>query len=140
MTTGRSKNWSDLIRNFGGSTALSERVACPMSTTVKFVLALEPGDDGSIRSSLKLLSPEDASALRSLPSGGLTQVPHALFVETLRREAYTMAISLLSKGRPVEELTVKELDESVRAHLLKMMELFSQAACEGALREVRSMG
>lgn len=111
-----------------------------MSTTVKFVLLLESGEDGSVRSSLKLLSPEDASALRALPAGGLTQVPHALFMETLRREAYTMAISLLSNERPLDEITVKELEESVRVHLMKMMDVFAKDACEAALREVRSMG
>lgn len=113
---------------------------CFMSTTVKFVLSLEAGDNGSLRSSLKLLSSEDAAALRALPSGGLTQVPHALFMETLRREAYTMAISLLSNERPLEDITITELEESVRVHLLKMMEVFSKEACEAALREVRSMG
>lgn len=115
------------------------RVAFAMSTTVKFVLLLEAGDDGSVRSSLKLLSPEDASALHSLPSGGLAQVPHALFMETLRREAYTMSISLLSNERPLDEITVKELEDSVRVHLLKMMDVFAKDACEAALREVRGV-
>lgn len=115
------------------------RVTYIMSA-VNFVLSLEVGEDGSVRSSLKLLSGEDATALRALPSGGLTQVPHALFVETLRREAYTMAISLLSNGRPLDELTTKELEESVRLHLLKMMDVFSKDACDAALFEVRSRG
>ena len=108
--------------------------------TVRFLFELKEVGDGGIRSSLMLFSEEDRSALQALPSGGLTQLPHALFLETMRREAYTMAISLLSNGAKVDELGAKELDEHVRQHILKMMELFSRAACEEALMQVRSVG
>lgn len=108
-----------------------------MASTVRFQFELLSEDDGSIRSSLRLQSEEDARALSALPAGGLTQLPHALLLETLRREAYTMAISLMSGGRDRESIEAHELDEAVRAHILKMLYLFSPQACAEALSSIR---
>lgn len=108
-----------------------------MSSKVKFVLSLEFEDDGSYTSSLKCMTSEDLEALRAIPSGGLTQVPHALFVETLRREAYTTVISLMSNGASADSLTVTDVDREVRAYLLNMMDRFSKYACEDALHLVQ---
>ena len=115
------------------------RVKLDMPIQVNFVLSLEVGKDDSVTSSLKLLNSEDVIALQTLPSGGLTQVPHALFIETLRREAYTMAISLLSNGSSLEDLETKELDQLVRTHLLKMMDVFSKDICSSTISQIRSM-
>lgn len=108
-----------------------------MASTVRFQFELLSEDDGSVRSSLRLQSESDAVALSNLPAGGLTQLPHALLLETLRREAYTMAISMMSGGTEREALNTQDLDEAVRAHILKMLSLFSPQACAEALSSIR---
>lgn len=48
-----------------------------------------------------------------------------------------MAISLMSGGRDREGIEAHELDEAVRAHILKMLYLFSPQACAEALASIR---
>lgn len=75
--------------------------------------------------------------MQGWPSGGLAQVGHAMFIEALRRESYTMAITQLSAGRKPEELSKEDLAEHVRSHWMKMLESFAELAAEEALEMIR---
>ena len=88
----------------------------------------------SIMSAHRPLTKADAEQMKEWPSAGLAQVSHALFVEALRREAYTTMIAQLSKGVHSHDLDAKELESSLRAHLIEMVDKFAASAVEEALK------
>lgn len=90
--------------------------------------------DGSIWSSHRPQTKGDQKRLDEWESGGLIQIAHALFIEMLRREAYTMAISIMSTGKPTVDK--KELEQSVRAHLSQMTDKFIKGAVEETLDRI----
>ena len=65
------------------------------------------------------------------------QVAHAFIIEYLRREAYVMAITMLSKGAAAEDITAEALEERVRVQVAKMAEEFTAGAVEEALGRIR---
>lgn len=112
----------------------------PLSQTepVRILLEIFQNDEGAVRSLHHPASPEDSLRMQGWPSGGLVQVGHAMFIEALRREAYTMAITQLSTGKKPEELDAKDLAEHVTAHWMKMLEQFSGPAAEEVLKMLTS--
>lgn len=100
-------------------------------------VTVEMGEDGTVRSSHCPASSEDHRELQSWPSGGLVQLAHALLSEAIKRETYTMAISTLSAGVSLEDITPKDLDNRTRAHVLEMLDRFGPAASEDILRSMR---
>ena len=90
--------------------------------------------DGSVWSSHRPQTKGDQKRLDGWESGGLIQIAHALFIEMLRREAYTMAISIMSTGKPI--VNKKELEQSVRAHLSQMLDKFIKGAVEETLDRI----
>jgi len=105
-------------------------------SSAKILVQIHLAEDLTMRSEHKPLGPEDEKMLASWPSGGLVQIAHGLFVETMRKESYTMAISLLSQGTEEKDLTAPAIEEKVRAHFLMMLDHFATAAAEEALARV----
>jgi len=106
--------------------------------TVKFILEIKKRvRDNAVWSSHRPMTPGDRERMGKWPSGGLVHVAHALLSETLRREAYTMAISILSAGTTIEELKQKELEHAVRAHISEMLNRFVKGACEDAIERIK---
>ena len=98
--------------------------------TVKILIEVRRRlSDDALYSSHRPLTPGDQERMDGWPSGGLVHAAHALMIECLRREAYTMGISMLSQGKAVEEFTPEDIDASVRAHMLEMMDKFLDGAC-----------
>lgn len=98
--------------------------------TVKILLEIRKRhSDDAVFSSHRPLTPGDQGRMGEWPSGGLIHIAHALMIECFRREAYTMGISLLSKGRKIEEIEPTHIDEAVRLHMLEMMDKFLDGAC-----------
>ena len=63
--------------------------------TIKFLLEVRKrASDDAVWSMHRPLTPGDQERMSSWPSGGLVHVAHAFLTEALRREAYTMAISI----------------------------------------------
>lgn len=89
--------------------------------------------EGAVKSSHRVLD-ADKEQLAEWPSGGQVQLAHALFIEALRREAYTMMISQLSQGKSKEELSIEDLEAHIKAHWIKMLDQFAASAAEGALQ------
>ena len=96
-------------------------------------LFIKLDEDGNLQTSHKPLTKGDAKVLGGWPAGGLAHVAHALMVESLKKETYMMAISMLSQGRKVEDLTAKEIEEATRAHYMEMLDHFSGDMAESIL-------
>lgn len=106
--------------------------------TIHFLLEIKKRiKDDAIWSSHRPLTPGDKNRMGKWPSGGLVHVAHALFTEMLRREAYTMAISILSSGKTLKELNEKELEHAVRVHISEMLNRFVKGACEDAISRIK---
>jgi|SaaInlStandDraft_4_1057021.scaffolds.fasta_scaffold105582_2 hypothetical protein len=97
------------------------------------VLSIKLSEDGNITTSHRPLTKGDAKVLQEWPAGGLAHVAHALMTESIRKETYVMALSMLSTGRKLEDLTAKDIEEAVRAHYMKMLDHFSGEAAESVL-------
>lgn len=92
--------------------------------------------DGAVYSSHRPLAAGDLQRLKDWPSGGLIQTSHALLMETLRREAYTSAITVMSQGTDPQELTVDKVEEVVRGHLVEMTAQFTRGVVEDVVGEI----
>jgi hypothetical protein len=90
--------------------------------------------DGAIWTSHRPATPGDAGRLEQWPSGGLVQTAHALLIEALRREAYTLAITTLSQG---QEVTQEELRSTLTVMLNRFVEQFGQGAVQDALSKIQ---
>ena len=108
-----------------------------MSEPVRILVEVYQNTEGAVRSVHRPASQEDSLRMQDWPSGGLVQVGHAMFIEALRRESYTMAISQLSSGRKPEDLTPEDLAEHVRTHWIQMLGQFAEAAAAEALEMVK---
>lgn len=64
------------------------------------------------------------------------QVAHAFIIEYLRREAYVMAITMISQGKKPEDITAGDLEERVRVQVSKMAEQFVGGAVEEAMERL----
>ena len=105
-------------------------------TVVRIVVEIATNEDGAVKTSHHPLTAEDQTRMDEWPSAGLIYLAHALFIEALRREAYTTMIALLSQGTKKEELTVEDLDAHMKAHWIKMMDQFGKSAAESALKSL----
>jgi len=92
--------------------------------------------DGAIWTSHRPATPGDAGRLEQWPSGGLTQTAHALLIEALRREAYTLAITKLSQGH--EEITPEELQNTLAVMIQRFVNQFGQGAVQDALSKIKT--
>lgn len=97
-------------------------------------------EDGALVSRHYPQKPSDEETLRSWPSAGQAQLSHALFVEALRREAYTTMISRMSKGVHPNDLDAGELRANVQAHLAEMVGKFAASAVDEALKMLADSG
>ena len=88
--------------------------------------------DDAVYSSHRPLSPGDEERMGKWPSAGLVHVAHSLFIEMLRREAYTVGVSALSKGKSIGEFSSGDLEDMVRAHMGEMIDQFAKGASEEA--------
>lgn len=103
----------------------------------KILIEVEVNDDGEVRSHHRPLSSDDIQIMTSLPSGGLVQVSHAMTIEALRREAYMMAISLMSSGTNLEDIKVSDVDKLLKTQLLETSNRFSEQAVKEILGMLR---
>lgn len=106
--------------------------------TVRFLLEVRRRlSDDALFTAHRPATPGDKRRAGEWPSGGLVQVAHAFLIEYLRREAYVMAITLLSQGKKPEEITAGDLEERVRVHVAKMAEQFVGGAVEEAMGRIK---
>jgi hypothetical protein len=90
--------------------------------------------DGAIWTSHRPATAGDAGRLEQWPSGGLVQTAHALLIEALRREAYTMAIAIMSKQDGyLDEQTLKE---ALRMQVISFLEDFCTGAVQDAMSKI----
>ena len=111
-----------------------------MPKKASIVIEVLLNEEGELRSHHRPLDATDQAEFDSWPSGGLAHIAHAMLIEALRRESYTMAITSLSSGTPMRELTVKEIDGLTRAHISEMMCKFSMSAAKEAHAMVSAAG
>jgi hypothetical protein len=101
--------------------------------TVTFVVEVKRREsDGALFTSHRPMTDGDLERMSEWPSGGQIQIAHALFIESLRREAYTIAITKMAKGADAEEIGAEEIDELLRARLLELLAQFSPGAAQNA--------
>lgn len=106
--------------------------------TVRFLLEVRRRlSDEALFTAHRPATPGDAKRAAEWPSGGLVQVAHAFLVEYMRREAYVMAITMISQGKKPEEITAADLEERVRVHVAKMADKFVGGAVEEAMGRIK---
>lgn len=105
--------------------------------TARLTVEIQMSPEGDMRCAHRPATEEDRQELESWPSGGLVHMSHALLVEALRRESYTMALSLLSTGRKLEDLSADEIEKLTRHQVIEMMDRFAPAAARGTLEMIR---
>jgi len=102
--------------------------------TVRFLLEVRRRiSDEALFTAHRPATPGDKKRVAEWPSGGLVQVAHAFMVEYLRREAYVMAITMISQGKEVKDITPQDLEDRVRAQVTNMMDQFVGGAVEEAM-------
>ena len=101
-----------------------------METQMTLIVEARVRDTGEIKTTRKVVGGD------SLPSGGLVQAGHALFVETLRSESYLMLLSKLSLGGNLESISPKELETLVFNHLVENIQRFLPEVSMETLRRV----
>ncbi len=101
--------------------------------TAKLIIEMKHRDDGALWTSHRPASEGDLKRMSSWPSGGLHQMSHALLVEFLRRESYTLVISKMAKGEALEDISAEDLDALIRARVIELMAMFTKGAIENAL-------
>jgi hypothetical protein len=105
--------------------------------TIRFLLEVKRREDGALFTSHRPATPGDLDRMATWPSEGLHQIAHALFVEALRREAYTLVISKMAQGEDVGAMVAKDLDTALRARYLEMVDQFSMGAIQNALEAAK---
>lgn len=100
---------------------------------VKLTLEINKDDNGTLKTSHYLQTQEDADKVLEWKDGGLLHITHALFVESLKRECYTMMLSLLSEGKVPDEITAQDLSEKTIKHMADMLGKYSLKMCEKTL-------
>ena len=101
--------------------------------TAKLLVEMKLRADGALWTSHRPASPGDLERITGWPSGGLNQMAHALFVEFLRRETYTLVISKMANEEPLEEISVEDMDALVRSRVIELTSIFLKGAIEQAL-------
>ena len=106
--------------------------------TVRFLLEVRRRlSDDALFTAHRPATPGDAKRAAEWPSGGLVQVAHAFLVEYMRREAYVMAITMISQGKKPEDITPADLEERVRVHVARMTDKFVGGAVEEAMGRIK---
>ena len=103
---------------------------------ISLVVDIQPTEEGGLATTHRFASSADEEEAKQWPSGGLVQISHALFVEALRREAYTMAITTMSAGTAPEARTSKAIEERTRLHFSEMLDKFAEDASKEALGNI----
>jgi len=105
--------------------------------TVRFLLEVRRRlSDEALFTAHRPATPGDAKRAAEWPSGGLVQVAHAFLVEYLRREAYVMAVTMISQGKEVKDITPQDLEDRIRAQVTNMMDQFVGGAVEEAMSRI----
>lgn len=108
--------------------------------TVRFLLEVRRRlSDDALFTAHRPATPGDKKRASDWPSGGLVQVAHAFLVEYLRREAYVMAITMISQGKKPEDIAPGDLEQRVRVHVTKMMDQFVGGAVEEAMGRIKPL-
>lgn len=102
--------------------------------TAKLIVEMKLREDGALWTSHRPASPGDLERITSWPSGGLAQMSHALLVEFLRREAYTLVVQRLAKGEQIEDITAEDVDALMRARAVELVAMFAKGAAEMAIQ------
>jgi hypothetical protein len=106
--------------------------------SVRFLLEVRRRiSDEALFTAHRPATPGDQKRVAEWPSGGLVQVAHAFMIEYLRREAYVMAITMLSQGKEVKDITPQDLEDRVRAQVTNMMDQFVGGAVEEAMGRIK---
>lgn len=105
--------------------------------TAKLIVEMKLRDDGALWTSHRPASPGDLERITGWPSNGLNQMSHSLFIEFLRREAYTLVIQRMAKGEKHEDICPEDMETMVRARVVELAALFAKGAVEMALEGAR---
>lgn len=108
----------------------------PFDTVRFFIEVRRRLADDALFTAHRPATPGDAQRAAEWPSGGLVQVAHAFIIEYLRREAYVMAITMMSQGTKPHDITAEDLEKRVRVQVSKMAEQFVGGAVEEALGRI----
>jgi len=106
--------------------------------TARLTIEIQMSPDGDLMCAHRPASQADRVELESWPSGGIVHMSHALFIEALRRESYTMALSLLSTGTKPEDLTAEEIEKLTRQHLIEMADRFAAMTAQEVLETIQA--
>lgn len=89
--------------------------------------------DGALWTSHRPATQGDASRLELWPSRGLVQTAQALMIEALRREAYTMAITMISQK---QEITPEGVLQALVLKNQRFVQDFGPGAVQDALSKI----
>lgn len=105
--------------------------------TARLAVVVTKRDDGSIRSSVHPLSPQDREVFMGWETGGMQQTCMALLVEAVRREALMAVLVRLSRSQTVDMLDAEELDAAVRGQVIETLARVSRPLVEDTLAGVK---
>jgi hypothetical protein len=105
--------------------------------TARLAVVVTKRDDGSIRSSVHPLSPQDREVFMGWETGGMQQTCMALLVEAVRREALMAVLVRLSRSQTVDMLDADELDAAVRGQVMETLARVSRYLVEDTLAGVK---
>lgn len=112
----------------------------PESEIVQFLLTIERNtSDEALDTRHYPASEADRLILESWPSGGLVQAAHAFMLEAIRRESYTMAIAMMSKGVARENISPEELFERVLGMTIEFCNRFGKDVCQDTIEKLSKM-
>lgn len=109
----------------------------PEYEIVQFLLTIKRDiSDGALDTKHYPASGADSAVLESWPSGGLVQAAHAFMLEAIRRESYTMAIAMMSKGIDRSQILPEELSERVVGMTLEFCDRFCKDICKDTINRL----
>lgn len=117
-------------KNDNPGTAKQEEVAC-------LAVSVYKREDGSVRSTVNPLTPQDRDVFMGWETGGMQQTCVALLVEAVRREALMAVLVRLSRNQTADMLDADELDAAVRAQVMETLTRVSRPLVEDTLAQVR---
>lgn len=103
----------------------------------RLVVSVYKRGDGSVRSTLHPLSPQDRDVFMGWESGGMQQTCVALLIEAVRREALLAVLVRLSRHQTVDMLDADELDAAVRGQVIETLARVSRHLVEDTLAGVK---
>jgi hypothetical protein len=94
-------------------------------------------EDGSVRSTVHPLTPQDRDVFMGWESGGMQQTCVALLIEAVRREALMAVLVRLSRGQTTDMLDADELDAAVRGQVVETLARVSRHLVQDTLARVK---